>query len=414
MFPKLRDKLNPSTLSGALDIVVVEHPDGQLRSSAWHVRFGKLGLLHHSGKLITVTINNKSAPFQMYVDSEGRGRFFETQEVVPRQMNRSTSFPSVGAATVNIGPRDVRSILSADSIAKPPPSRELGCWSFFRDSAVDLEAALLYEDPDPSPLATLSASVDLAQAVGSGDRHLIDSSEAHFNPVPSAVLLQSIRPLLHENENSVAFTVSSLLQGPKTAIATLFLWEADSRLAVSDVDGTVTKSDLLGHVLPTLGRDWTHPGLAKLYKRIEAHGVKFVYLSSRPIGQAPVTRSYLQRIDQEGDMMPKGALITAPDALFIAVQREIKRKPHEFKIPTLRGICDLFESENSPFVIGFGNRKTDVMSYRGIDMKDDQIFLFNPKHNVMNAGHEVIFDSISDMTSEIDAIMGRCLAAENN
>jgi phosphatidate phosphatase LPIN len=327
-------------------------------------------------------------------------------------MVRSTSFPTVGAATINIGSRDVRSILSEQSPARPQPTRELACPFFFRDSAVDLEAALRYEDPDPSPLATLSASVDLAQTVGSGDRHLIDSSEAHFNPVPSAVLLQSIRPLLHENENLIVFTVSSLIQGPKTANATLFLWSPDARLAVSDVDGTVTKSDLLGHVLPTLGRDWTHPGLAKLYKRIESHGIKFVYLSSRPIGQAPVTRDYLQRIDQEGDMMPKGALITAPDAMFIAVQREIKRKPHEFKIPTLRGICQLFESDRSPFVIGFGNRKTDVLSYRGIHMKDEQIFLFNPKHNVMNCNQEIIFDSISMMTPQIDEIMGPFLAEE--
>jgi phosphatidate phosphatase LPIN len=410
MLRRLWDRVNPSTLSGALDIVVVEHADGRLRSSAWHVRFGKLGLLHHSGKLITILINGKSAPFQMYVDAEGRGRFFETHDLPPPKMTRSTSFPTVAAASVNIGPGDVRSFLAEKGAVRPP--RELACPFIFRDSAVDLEAAVRYEDPDPSPVATVSAAFDLSQAVGSGDRHLLGAPQAPFNPVPSAVLLELIRPLLRENENRVTFTVSSLIQGPKTAAATLFLWPPGARLVVSDVDGTVTKSDLLGHVLPTLGGDWTHPGLAQLYRRVEAHGLRFVYLSSRPIGQAPVTRDYLQRIDQDGDMMPKGALITAPDALFIAVQREIKRKPHEFKIPTLRGLIELFESEANPFVLGFGNRKTDVLSYRGIDMKDEQIFLFNPRHQVMDANQVPIFQSISQMTSNIDEIVNRCLETE--
>jgi len=28
------------------------------------------------------------------------------------------------------------------------------------------------------------------------------------------------------------------------------------RLVISDIDGTITKSDLLGHVLPRVGWDW--------------------------------------------------------------------------------------------------------------------------------------------------------------
>jgi phosphatidate phosphatase LPIN len=39
-------KLNPSTFSGAVDIVVVKQADGTLRSTHWHVRFGKIHLLN--------------------------------------------------------------------------------------------------------------------------------------------------------------------------------------------------------------------------------------------------------------------------------------------------------------------------------------------------------------------------------
>lgn len=37
--------INQATLSGALDVVVVKHPDGTLHASPFVVRFGRLKLL---------------------------------------------------------------------------------------------------------------------------------------------------------------------------------------------------------------------------------------------------------------------------------------------------------------------------------------------------------------------------------
>ncbi|KAI9282044.1 hypothetical protein BC943DRAFT_329065 [Umbelopsis sp. AD052] len=42
---KVYNELNPATLSGAIDIVVVEQANGELACSPFHVRFGKLSLL---------------------------------------------------------------------------------------------------------------------------------------------------------------------------------------------------------------------------------------------------------------------------------------------------------------------------------------------------------------------------------
>lgn len=50
---------------------------------------------------------------------------------------------------------------------------------------------------------------------------------------------------------------------------------------VSDVDGTITRSDLLGHVLPTLGVDWSHPGISQLFHNIAGNGYQIMFLSSR-------------------------------------------------------------------------------------------------------------------------------------
>ena len=44
--------INPSTLSGAIDVIVVEGSDGSLSCSPFHVRFGKLKLLLPSEKKV--------------------------------------------------------------------------------------------------------------------------------------------------------------------------------------------------------------------------------------------------------------------------------------------------------------------------------------------------------------------------
>jgi phosphatidate phosphatase LPIN len=45
-------ELNPATLSGAIDIVVVEQESGEVVCSPFHVRFGKLKLLRPSDKVV--------------------------------------------------------------------------------------------------------------------------------------------------------------------------------------------------------------------------------------------------------------------------------------------------------------------------------------------------------------------------
>lgn len=39
--------INPSTLTGAIDVIVVKQEDGTLRCTPFHVRFGKLGVLQN-------------------------------------------------------------------------------------------------------------------------------------------------------------------------------------------------------------------------------------------------------------------------------------------------------------------------------------------------------------------------------
>lgn len=46
--------INPATLSGCIDVVVVRQQDASYQCSPFHVRFGKLGVLHSKEKLVSV------------------------------------------------------------------------------------------------------------------------------------------------------------------------------------------------------------------------------------------------------------------------------------------------------------------------------------------------------------------------
>lgn len=67
-----------------------------------------------------------------------------------------------------------------------------------------------------------------------------------------------------------------------------------------------------------------------------------MFLSSRAIAQASITRDFLHRLEQEGIRMPLGPVIISPHGLLPSLYREmILRRPHDFKIGCLqvRGKC---------------------------------------------------------------------------
>lgn len=50
---ELYQGLNPATLSGGIDVLVVRQVDGSFRCSPFHVRFGKLGVLRSREKVVS-------------------------------------------------------------------------------------------------------------------------------------------------------------------------------------------------------------------------------------------------------------------------------------------------------------------------------------------------------------------------
>ncbi|KAJ5753239.1 hypothetical protein N7520_010156 [Penicillium odoratum] len=183
---------------------------------------------------------------------------------------------------------------------------------------------------------------------------------------------------LKPGANTMSFSVNKA-----TCTASMYLWNGNTPIVISDIDGTITKSDALGHVLNMIGRDWTHTGVAKLYTDIVNNGYNIMYLTSRSVGQADTTRSYLYGVCQEGYRLPRGPVICSPDRTMAALRREIYlRKPEVFKMACLRDILNLFCGKENPFYAGFGNRLTDALSYRTVNIPSTRIFTINSNAEV--------------------------------
>ncbi|XP_047296344.1 phosphatidate phosphatase LPIN3 isoform X6 [Homo sapiens] len=134
---------------------------------------------------------------------------------------------------------------------------------------------------------------------------------------------------LQEGANDVVFSVTTQYQGTCRCKATIYLWKWDDKVVISDIDGTITKSDALGHILPQLGKDWTHQGITSLYHKIQLE--------------------------------------------------VIEKKPEVFKVACLSDIQQLFLPHGQPFYAAFGNRPNDVFAYRQVGLPESRIFTVNPR-----------------------------------
>ena len=182
----------------------------------------------------------------------------------------------------------------------------------------------------------------------------------------------------------------------------IFLWNYDVKIVISDIDGTITKSDVRGQIMPLFGKDWSQPGIARLFTEIHENGYKFIYLSARSIVLSNRTRLYLSMVNQNGYSLPEGLVIVNPEKLFASLVREvIKKKPQEFKIPTLKTIQELFPEDCVPFYAAYGNKVTDSISYTSVGISHENIYIVNKQGVVTcnNDSYKTTYKNISDFLS---------------
>lgn len=507
------NSLNPATLSGAIDIIVVEHPDGSLHCSPWHVRFGKFQIIKPSQKKIDLYVNDIKTDLPMKLGDGGEACFvFETdgnhdqlsQSVLTSPVISPVSSPgaSPGGSPLH-SPKDSTFDLSTKEpelfdlnedlenkikLSESPPSKSTTPTStqtlkiafekarkitqklnipskidingdmvldmdgykpnsqknidnsdeffkkIFYQEINDLNQKGHLENPQDNDEHEINLWDQIISRDADGNIRILNTTGAEVDAngelLPEADLLttdglgvtsdddvttattpetlnankktyfktlrltaeQLLSMNLNYGENKLRFKLS---EGNSQILSNLYLWKSHTPIVISDIDGTITKSDALGHVLNLFGRDWTHPGVANLFQDIKLNGYNIIYLTARSVGQAETTRQYLQGISQDGGIkLPKGPVILSPDRTMAALKREvILKKPEVFKMACLNDIKSLYFSkeesitedegdDRTPFYAGFGNRITDAISYRSVKIPSHRIFTINPNGEV--------------------------------
>jgi len=211
----------------------------------------------------------------------------------------------------------------------------------------------------------------------------------HINSMPCAIALElgqegdaSYRPTAAElaalglrlGINHVEYRCDG-----RPVVARLYLLECHEKVIISDIDGTITRYDLLGHVPVAVARlariNQFHRGVCAFFERCASNGYHLLYLTARPAGMAARTLELLASAHEDGHRLPRGPLILSPSRTFEALDRELVRKiPHLFKISALSDIRSLWPETQNPYVGAFGNKLTDTEAYKQVGVPLDRLF----------------------------------------
>ena len=63
--------------------------------------------------------------------------------------------------------------------------------------------------------------------------------------------------------------------------ALLGLFNESEKFILSDIDGTITESDVKGHISTFLGITSVHKNVVQLFDKIGENGYNFIYLTAR-------------------------------------------------------------------------------------------------------------------------------------
>ncbi|GBG24223.1 Phosphatidate phosphatase LPIN3 [Hondaea fermentalgiana] len=188
--------------------------------------------------------------------------------------------------------------------------------------------------------------------------------------------------------------------------ALFWLWDSSDSIVVSDIDGTITRSDVGGMINGVLGarmgwkKGHAHPGVCFLYNHlIDETNAHIMYLTARPLNLINDTRSYIYELEQPVSsssmtmrQLPPGPIITDTTNLTSSFRREVvDRSSHVFKTEMLSQLRDCFTNAGRDirrypvFLATFGNKDTDAVAYRAVGAPPVTIFIIGTDSRVQVA-----------------------------
>lgn len=430
---------NPSNFSGAVDIIIIKHNDNLYKSTPFHVRFGKYLAQYPYNLTVNITVNDeKINNFKMHLNKQGIAHFDGRQDPELEEKEKEEQKAET----------DEPVIIQTNNKPKEKKGRKRDKLRAFVQSSWSYWSGGEEEENEDKPVKTDNVKTDKPRKRDFITNYLtnnwksqwmIEQDVIDINNIPTMDHLKLFADKLKPGKNGIAFSVETpskmekfkqkvkkkktktdnteneeeeensdddvIIESEKETLnvelkqrlifGNIYLWDISDKIIISDVDGTITKSDLGGHVLPKIGFDYCQNGICEMLNRINSNGYRIVYLTARGIGQSSLTRKYL--FDELN--VPNGAVICSPSTTRAALYREvIQKRPQDFKIPTLNMIVKAFNDDKNntnndeskdkddsdkynPFIGGFGNRDTDAKTYNYFGIGKAKTFIIlDDKH----------------------------------
>ena len=184
----------------------------------------------------------------------------------------------------------------------------------------------------------------------------------------------------------------------------IYVFNPDDKIIISDIDGTITKSDTWGFFGGAMGYKVHHEYVNSFLHNVHENGYKIVYLTARPISYQSFTRNYLfemitksnQRFSRslrgplrtsekvlDGPPLPQGPVLCIPKDLAEAALGD-SSKAIEGKSSTLQNVLALFEDPSTVVAGAYGNNNSDSEAYKNIGIPPNKTFMINKKSKIVN------------------------------
>jgi phosphatidate phosphatase PAH1 len=383
-------------MPSSVDIIVVKRKDGTLHSSPWFVHFTNKRKTTEKPEAVRLFVDGKSFYPRFEIDSDLRPILFADQGYMTfmsrkYMMKNSNKEPECmpliterDIEGVHVSVKDVEPLSAIDESLNGKEKESQGLFS----DAID----------------GLRHRVHEMRERHAGHKEMkLKHVPAYRLITPDDKFLQQLG--LTKEVTNIAFEA----RGARTE-ARIFLWKDTDKIIVSDVDGTITKTD--PNIAPTnyLGFERHHHGVAELFSKLERRGYKMLYLITRPMDMHRNAREHLESVRQGGNKLPVGPLITSPHLVSSVLFEEVGlRRAQYFKISILSFIAtafdDRFQSDipkYTPFVGGFGSRVSDDMVYTAVGISAPQIFRIDPKTGKITGVHGVFDKGYAFINHYID------------
>jgi len=222
-----------------------------------------------------------------------------------------------------------------------------------------------------------------------GEVYFVDDEAAganNYSKVPSHENL--LKMGLLKGENVVRFTTVNTHQ---FTYAKIFVWSTNAKIVVTDIDGTITRSDVRGHLCSKLRMKWHHNSVCECFKKVRELGYQVVYLTARSISMEHTTRKYLQDME-----LPSGPVLLSRKRFAGAVASEIIKKDAKLeKAEHVTNILNLFPAGSNPIVAGFGNNENDNWVYRNAGIPESHIFIVNKKSEILVSSSRTSYEVVA-------------------